>query len=63
MHTSRKGSIETIEKHLIRFLQLHPGPTFQAYRRRCLSFWRDAYGEATVERVKAALAKEFPDDW
>ena len=62
MATKQKASTRSVEKHLIDFLKLHPGPVFLSYRRRCLSFWLDEYGEVVVERVKAALIKEWGNE-
>ena len=50
---------ESLERHLADFLKSNPGPNFLDYRRRCLEFWTEQYGQSTADRVKAIVAKEW----
>ena len=44
-----------IEEHLADFLMTQKGPAFKDYRRRCLIFWREYYGEQVAMRVEAIV--------
>lgn len=50
-----------IEEHMADFLLANPGPSFLAYRRRCLEFWRGLYGPSITARVEALVAKRWKE--
>ena len=51
--------MKPLEEHMADFVMSNPGPAFLAYRRRCMAFWRERYGEAIVARVEALVAKRW----
>lgn len=46
---------KSIEEHLADFLLTQKGLAFKDYRRRCLIFWREHYGEQVAMRVEAIV--------
>lgn len=41
------------------FLMTQKGPAFKDYRRRCLAFWRNHYGEQVAMRVEAIVRERW----
>ncbi len=48
-----------IEEHLADFLMTQKGPWLQDYRRRCLAYWKDYYGEQVAMRVEAIVRERW----
>ena len=48
-----------IEEHMADFLMTQKGPAFKDYRRRCLAFWRNHYGEQVAMRVEAIVRERW----
>lgn len=44
-----------IEEHMADFLILMRDPRMKDYRRRCLAYWREHYGQAIAEKVEAMV--------
>lgn len=43
---------KTIEEHCADFILLHRGEAFRDYRKRCIEFWREHYGQAFSAKVE-----------
>ncbi len=48
-----------IEEHMADFLMTQKSPGLADYRRRCLIFWREHYGEQVAMRVEAIVRERW----
>jgi hypothetical protein len=46
------------EEHMAEFLLSNKGKEGEAYRIRCLNFWREHYGESVVNKVEKLISSK-----
>lgn len=48
-----------IEEHCADFILLHRGEAFKEYRKRCLEYWREHYGDRMADKIEAMVKERW----